>query len=87
MEPQMTALEILKTDNYEYEGTKYTIRLTRNKSDNQDYSFIVKNENSVQTKKYNFTEEVALDCLKQCGESLFDVLPEIIKGDIKNGII
>jgi len=83
----MLAFELLKSENFEYQGTKYTVRLNRNKSDNQDYAFIVKNENSEETKKYHFAEEVASDFLKQQGEPLFDVIPEIIKGDIKAGII
>jgi hypothetical protein len=87
MEPQIIAFDLLKTEIIEYQETKYTIRLNRNKNDQYDYIFIVNNETTEKTKKYHFAEVDVMDFFQHRGESLFDVIPEIIKDDIESGKI
>ncbi len=76
----MIAMDVLRTEPFEYQGVNYTIRLNKYKS-NGDYEFSVTKEKSGKSKPYHsIPEETAM--------AFFDnAIPKDVKGDIEAGKI
>lgn len=87
MNNKIVPMNILETKIMSYNACEYTLRLAQQKNDKTRYAFILQNNVTGNSAKYEFIEENSLNFSQYNDEALFEHLPKQIQLDLKKDSI